>query len=495
MKPSMTLRRLVAVGLIAAGSPPTATAQNAGELDQLKSTVSSMEQTIQELKNKIRELEQRQDAATRTTAPSPATAATQPATTPGSSLPATAAAAPAKPTPGDLEDHDSAMKHRQTVSGDNVAAPRPGNAPMDPTYAGFMPLFGTKTWIRLGGYAKVDAIFDSTRVSNPNKFVTAGIPVEGEADYGKSEEFTLHAKQTRLNLELRTPTSLGSLRVVYENDFFGSSTSPDMTYNLRHFYGQIANFTVGQTWSAFFDPDAIPDTLDFEGPGMQSIVRQPQFRYTYSPGDKHHHFALSIEQPKSDVGPLPATGTTRNVLPDLAGHWRWEGHRGHVQVGGLARALAYDNSAGPDDTAVGWGANISGVLHTWGQDGVVARFTYGDGIGRYMQDLPGSSSALATPSGELETLAAWGAMIGYRHFWSERWRSEATYGYLELDNVAALGAKAYDHTHYAQANLVWSPIKNFNVGLEYLYGLRETRDGSNGDDHRLQLSLQYKLAQ
>ncbi|MGE4180743.1 MAG: DcaP family trimeric outer membrane transporter, partial [Limisphaerales bacterium] len=472
-----------------------ATAQNSAELDQLKTTVSSMERTIQELKDKIRELEQRQGSVPRQVDPSSAVTATARPTPAPDSAPSTAAATSQKPAPSDLEDHTSAMKHRETVSGDNVAAPRPGNAPMDPTYAGFMPLFGTKSWIRLGGYAKVDAIFDSTRVSNPNKFVTAGIPVEGEADYGKSEEFTLHAKQTRLNLELRTPTDLGSLRVVYENDFFGSSASPDMSYNLRHFYGQIANFTVGQTWSAFFDPDAIPDTLDFEGPGMQTIVRQPQLRYTYSPGEKHHHFAFSVEQPKSDVGMLPATGSTRNVLPDLAGHWRWEGPRGHVQVGGLARALAYDNSTGPDDTAVGWGANVSGVLHTWGQDGVVARFTYGDGIGRYMQDLPGGSSAIALGSGELETLAAWGAMIGYRHFWSERWRSEVTYGYLELDNVAEMGAKAYDHTHYAQANLVWTPVKNFAVGLEYLFGLRETRDGSDGDNHRLQVSLQYKLAQ
>jgi hypothetical protein len=491
MKSSMTLPHLVAIGWLTAGTSPMATAQNASELDQLKTAVSSMEQTIQELKSKIRELEQRQDTATRTASPSPTTTMTQPAAV--SASPPTAAIA--KPVPGDLEDHDSAMKHRQTVSSDNDAAPRPGNAPMDPTYAGFMPLFGTKTWIRLGGYAKVDAILDSTRVSNPNKFVTAGIPVEGEADYGKSEEFTLHAKQTRLNLEMRTPTSLGSLRVVYENDFFGSSTSPDMAYNLRHFYGQIANFTVGQTWSAFFDPDAIPDTLDFEGPGMQSVVRQPQFRYTYSPGEKHHHFALSVEQPKSDVGRLPATGSTRNVLPDLAGHWRWEAQRGHVQVGGLARGLAYDNGTGLDDTAVGWGANVSGVLHTWGQDGVVARFTYGDGIGRYMQDLPDGSSAITLASGELETLAAWGAMIGYRHFWSERWRSEVTYGYLELDSVAELGAKAYDHTHYAQANLVWALAKSFTVGVEYLYGVRETRDGSEGDDHRLQLSLVYKLAQ
>jgi hypothetical protein len=493
MKPLLKFRHLAVATAIATCAGPVASAQNSPELDQLKSSVSVMEQTIQELKNRIRELEQRQPASPAVPAPSPV-ATTPPAPSVTTDATAKAAAQLRTTAPADLADHDSPMKHRDTVMEDNAAAPRPGNAPIDPTYAGFMPLFGTATWVKLGGYAKVDAIADSTRIGNPNKFVTATIPVEGEADYNKSEEFSLHAKQTRLNLELRSPTALGSLRVVYENDFFGSSSSPDMSYNLRHFYGQIANVTVGQTWSTFFDADAIPDTLDFAGPGMQSVLRQPQFRYTYSPDPKHHHFAIAAEQPKSDIGNLPASGSTRNVLPDFAGHWRWEGQRGHVQVGGLARALAYDNSAGPDDTALGWGANVSGVLHTWGQDGVVARFTYGDGIGRYMQDLPGGSSAIGLTSGELETLAAWGTMIGYRHFWSGKWRSEVTYGYMELDNLAEQGGKAYDHTHYAQANLVWTPSKSFYIGLEYLYGLKGTRDGSDGDAHRVQLSLQYKLA-
>ena len=64
----------------------------------------------------------------------------------------------------------------------------------------------TRTWVRLGGYAKIDAITDSTKVGNPNMFITGKIPVQGENDFGKDEHFALHAKQTRLNLELRSPT-------------------------------------------------------------------------------------------------------------------------------------------------------------------------------------------------------------------------------------------------------------------------------------------------
>ena len=56
-------------------------------------------------------------------------------------------------------------------------------------------LFGTKTWIRPGGYAKLDAIADSTKVGNPNMFITGRIPVEGEPDHGKDEHFALPARR------------------------------------------------------------------------------------------------------------------------------------------------------------------------------------------------------------------------------------------------------------------------------------------------------------
>ena len=97
-----------------------------------------------------------------------------------------------------------------------------------------------KHWVKLGGYANLDAIADTTKVGNPNQFITGQIPVEGEANFGKGEHFAMQAKQTRLSLELRAPTPLGSLKIYYENDFFNNSTEPTMDYRLRHFYGLVS---------------------------------------------------------------------------------------------------------------------------------------------------------------------------------------------------------------------------------------------------------------
>ncbi len=475
---------------MAAGLPAPARAQDAAELEKLKTTVKAMEQTIQEMSRKIADLEKQPKTApppAQPVPPEPLIPGVPPPTHPGADL-----KLKAQP-PDDLADGVTQIPYQDTVKEEDVGAPRPGNAPLDPTYQGFMQLFGTKTWIKLGGYAKLDAIADSTKVGNPNMFITGKIPVEGETDFGKGEHFAMHAKQTRINLELRSPTPLGSLKIFYENDFFGNNTEPSMDYRLRHFYGQVANITVGQTWSTFYDPDVNPDTLDFEGPGVLPVLRQPEVRYTL-PIKKNEMFtAFAVEQPKSDLGNLPTGADGHNTMPDFVANWRWEGKPGHVQVGGVLRGLSYDNSTGPTDTALGWGLNLSGGLKTFGADSLMASFLYGEGIGRYIQDLPSGSAGVVDAYGDLHLLPAWGAMVGYRHQWSEQWRSTVSYSYVKLDSRPEQGDFAYDQTHFAQGNLIWAPTKSFYVGLEYLYGHKEARNGHSGDDHRVQLSLQYKL--
>lgn len=492
MKTHSSLRTLALAGaVLAAGLPGRAQAPDPAELEQLKSAVKAMEQTLQEMNRKIVELEkQRQPAPppVQPVAPAPTPPTIPPPAHPGADLPTRA-----QPPADELADGTTQIPYRDSMKEEDLGAPRPGNAPLDPTYQGFMQLFGTKTWVKLGGYAKLDAIVDSTRVGNPNMFITAKIPVEGEPDYGKGEHFALHAKQTRLNLELRSPTPLGALKIYYENDFFGNNTEPSMDYRLRHFYGQLANLTVGQTWSTFYDPDVNPDTLDFEGPGVLPVLRQPEVRYTIPILKNAMHTALAIEQPKSDLGNLPAGADGRNTMPDFTGHWRWEGKPGHLQVGGLLRSLSFDSSNTSDDSELGWGVNLSGGLKTFGEDQIITSFSYGDGIGRYIQDLPSGSAGIVDAAGDLHLLTAWGAMVGYRHQWSEKWRSTVSYSYVNSDSRPEQGDFAYDQTHYAQGNLIWSPTKNFYLGLEYLYGFKEAQNGSSGDDHRVQLSFQYKL--
>jgi hypothetical protein len=54
-------------------------------------------------------------------------------------------------------------------------------------------------------------------------------------------------------------------------------------------------------------------------------------------------------------------------------------------------------------------------------------------------------------------------------------------------------AFAIDNTWYASANVMWHPTNSFRMGLEYLYGRKETIDGSERDAHRLDFVVRYDL--
>jgi hypothetical protein len=156
--------------------------------------------------------------------------------------------------------------------------------------------------IKPGGSAWVDTADGSSGNGHPNWFVPSMIPAEGEPDAGGSSELTLQTKGSRLSFEVRRPALPTGLpmRIYYENDFFGDSSSKSMSYRLRHLYGQGDNFLLGQTYTAFMDVDVWPDTLDYQGPNAMANRRQPQLRAIFVPSNQVHYF-VSLEQPGSEI--------------------------------------------------------------------------------------------------------------------------------------------------------------------------------------------------
>jgi len=69
-------------------------------------------------------------------------------------------------------------------------------------------------------------------------------------------------------------------------------------FQLRHAFGQLENMAAGYSFSAFMDNDALPDTLDFEGPGAAPFLLLAQGRYTWK-FNKNTNGSLSLEAPQS----------------------------------------------------------------------------------------------------------------------------------------------------------------------------------------------------
>ncbi|WP_367345955.1 DcaP family trimeric outer membrane transporter [Stenotrophomonas bentonitica] len=474
---------LAAVLLPGAAAAQTRDASQDAEIQRLR-------QTVEMLTSRIQALEAGQAG---TTPAAPAVATAPPPAAPPSAAPV--ASVPAAPllaaTPEALKVPESPLPTRETFDEDEQASARVDNeVPPGDELEGFFQIPGTGTWLRLGGYAKLDAMFDSGDAGDSDQFITSEIPVDGGRD---STRFNMHARQTRLTIEGRRETGAGQLRFLVQNDFFGSGGS--YGYRLRHAWGQLGNTYVGFGWSAFMDLDSGPDTLDFAGPPASPSARLASIRQ-YFPLGNGNQIILAAEHRAPELQFNGVTQRSRTAAPNLVLAARHEAGWGSLQASGLLRYLAYDSAKdsneGSDSTTAG-GLALSG---TWGGgdngDYVVFGAVGGEGIAAFLGDLGGLNlDGIVDPQGDLKLLQQYGGWVGYTHHWSQRWRSTLTYSRLYLEREDLLDPSVFRRSDYAAANIVWQPAPSWSWGAELLYGKLQEQSGESGDVFRLQTALKY----
>jgi len=346
---------------------------------------------------------------------------------------------------------------------------------------------GTRASLRFSGYAKVDFIQDLDPIDNEFQFQVNSIPVEGSADSKLGGRTTLSAKEMRFNLDLLAETSSGEAHAFLEGDFFGDGTS----FRLRHGFGEWRGWLGGQTWTTFMDIAIRPHTLDSEGPDSEIFLRQPMIRYTGKPSDTLE-WAVAVEDPDSQVSvPAAISGEGRSEFPDIPGYVRFEPDWGSVQLAGIVRQLRYVGESGNiDETALGYGLNLSGRTKVGKRDAIMGQIGVGRGIGRYVNSFAGTDSdAALTPAGNLEALPVSAAVVAFDHYWSERLRSTVSLSYAEIDNDPSQPDSAIHKTQSPHANLVWHASDLVMFGGEVMWGRRTNKNGDRGEAWRVQFSL------
>jgi len=393
-----------------------------------------------------------------------------------------------------------ASEPRSVAALPQSAARAPGEG--EPVVGGSMPgsfkLPGSDTSVKLGGYAKLDAIYDTNGYGG--QFANfAAIPLDGSASANRSGHFNMHARQSRLNMETRTPTAMGDLKTFLEVDFFGSARGNANTTNgeglqLRQAYGQVGRVIAGQTWSNFMDMDAYPESLDYIGPSGLTFVRQPQIRFTDTITPTLN-YALALEAPNTDFAPDVASDTDVNAsdAPDLTGKLQWKDTFGQLSLRGVARKLNAGTAGGAEDSEFGWGLGLSGKLAVWDKDAFFFQTLYGEGVGHYLFDVAISQNGNTYVGNRIDTRSAWGGYTGYQHYWNEAWRSNLLFGYTGIDNGPATAYVTSPNKEIMSGhlNLIWEPVKQYRIGLEYMHGHREVESGAEGDLDRIQTSFMY----
>jgi hypothetical protein len=350
------------------------------------------------------------------------------------------------------------------------------------------------TTYSLGGYIQLDMIHDLKGDQGRAVDMTA-LPIDGGQ---RRNTTTFSTRTSRLNFKTSTPVDGATIKTRLEFDFFTAEGSETYTNSarprLRHAYGQVGNWLAGQTWSTFMDVDSLPETLEFTGPTGQVFIRQPMLRYTMATGAKSS-LALAVENPQADARDAAGNVTAQDRGPDIAANWTVEGDFGHFSLRGLVRPLRVeDGSAANQATTTGYAASVAGSLKLGAADTVLYQATAGKGAGRYIQDA-NSAAAYAPAPADLAAQKAVGGFLGVQHQWAAGTRSTFVYARTRNTNDAGFGAVAglNKSTREVHANIITSPYKQVDVGLEYVWGERKQEDGQKGEMSRLQAAVKFSF--
>ena len=378
---------------------------------------------------------------------------------------------------------------------------------------------GTNTSMQIGGYAKLDLIYDINANKGDSLGIIAATAPEGSAAGNRQGNFRLHARQSRFWIRTWTPTDWGELETHIQGDFEGTGgnqmISNSNSFRLRHAYGRLGPVLAGQTWSNFMALHALPETLDFAGPAGDIFVRQAQIRYTHSFGGGTA-LVLSIENPETraatvvTVGTAPGgLGSPPDHLPDFVIKLQHRWSAGMMSVAALFRQLTVNDGAGVSESEFGWGIHFGIGVRFNNKKTAVGLLAYGGtGIARYILSAPGA--VLNGPAGtaSMDTVDAVGGLVWIQHRWTDTLRSTVAYGRSYNDIVgASTGGKAgigaagvfgpglpmVQDATTIHANLLWSPVPKVTIGVEYIYAYAGFINGTNGNTHRIQVGFKYSF--
>ena len=340
-----------------------------------------------------------------------------------------------------------------------------------------------KNWFQIYGFAMTDIGYNFNQIDNawfdvvrPTKLPTI------KNQYGTDGNAFFSVRQTRFGVKSSTKTELGELFTQFEWEMFGTGgDAGQTTIRLRHAYGELGQFGVGQYWSPFMDIDVFPNTVEYWGPNGMAFFRNVQVRWMPIKGDTRLTFALERPGASADGGVYNEIIQQQNLkakfpVPDLSAEYRSAHDWGYLELAGIVRYMKWEDQG--DDAidlsgdAIGWGLNLSSNLKL-GKDNVVRlSVLYGAGVQNYMNDAP-VDVAIDTTEKNGVAIPLLGVVAFLEHNWSEKFATAIGYSMLDIDNTNGQSYDAFSMGQYAIGNIIYYPVSNVMMVAELQYGNRE----------------------
>jgi hypothetical protein len=370
---------------------------------------------------------------------------------------------------------------------------------IDASFPNSWPLFGSKARMSIGGYVKLDYIQDFDGAYDRFQYEIQNVPVAGDGRPQQSGYMNIHARESRFNIDLRSITETGMpIRVFFEFDFYNLDRGPfNQTLRLRHAYGVLGRLLIGRTWGTQSDLFAVPVAIDFAAGDALTGTRRAQVRFE-DKIDEQFNYAVALEMLEfPGIDGRNFEGQASQSLPTLVGRvTKKTASGGRLFLGASLFQLRWDGeSVIPNSSKAGWGFSFSGREYFGANRNWFRWMTsYGQGWGsQIIATLGTQASAILNEQGELETMPAWNLGAGVAINISKKLVSNFNLNYFSITPSEFRDDSKMKSGSSGNINLIWSPYKNIDGGIEYIRAERINGDSSSGTGNRIQMMVKYNF--
>lgn len=377
--------------------------------------------------------------------------------------------------------------------------------------AGFYYIPGTDVCLRMGGW-----IYQEFSVNNRGDV--------SQTSYGirdRNDDWISWRVRQAFIIDARTNTEYGTLRSYFLGGFqWDTALAGDAVTQSRNGNGnwtwyyssafiQFAGFTFGLAKSNF--------NFDAQTTYTQYVAHSnritPQIAYTAQLGSGISA-TIAIEDATSwrngitdgstngsGGSGVGVYGYAAEFMPDIVANIRVDQAWGDAQISGAVHQL---KTSGVTDHTVDYGyAVLGGIRFKLPQIGAGDTFQISGAWSKGAVEYAGVSNSSYTVANRLSYITAGkggtidlfdsyldgndqklttatSLMAEFRHFWTPTLRSTIGYGYLNYDVAKEANANGFtDGTvNQVNANLIWSPVKNLDIGTEVYWASLKAKNGA-----------------
>ncbi|MHA3891294.1 DcaP family trimeric outer membrane transporter [Acinetobacter sp. GXMZU3951] len=337
--------------------------------------------------------------------------------------------------------------------------------------------------VKLYGFVRGDASYQFEGGNAIFNRINA-VALDNAADKTKTEDrFYSTATTTRLGLDFKSPIEGQNVGGKIEVDFRGTNDS----LRIRHAYLTLNNWLFGQTTSSFLATDLQPEMLDFNSPLGIGTFRTPMIRYSDKLSADTAYF-VGLEKGRDD-NRFPAL--TAKVKQNFAAG------KGSTSLRALAQEFRATDAG--NETAFSWGLGLGASYKVTDELRVMGDYSHVKGDDKFL--LYTNTAYNTGPQTTDVNLNEFDALtVGATYQFNPKVRSTLGYGLMlandsndYADNLASTDTVQNKTLQQGWLNVMYSPVTPVTLGVEYVYGERETFSGETGKDNRVGAMARYNF--